>query len=197
MAREIERLCGLPENSLDEPFEQASGLVVPFKKPQPDHVQYELEPVEVWDDETPLGPDEVELPFLKEVEVSGGPGSTAIAEHRGRFMRFGKMSLRKKNVDAENAVFVTVTGNSMEPVLRSGSTVGVDRGRTAIIDGDMYAIDHNGQLRVKVLYRLPGGGVRLRSYNRDEHPDEEYGPNELAEQNISIIGRVWWMSMYF
>lgn len=198
LAREIERLCGLPENALDEPLEDPSVLFhTPKEQPKPVPApQYELEPVEVWDDETPLGPDEVALPFLKEVEVAGGPGSTAIAEHMGRFMRFGKMSLRKKNVAPENAVFVTVTGNSMEPFLRSGSTVGVDRGVTRINDGDVYAIDHNGQLRVKQLYRLPGGGLRLRSYNRDEHPDEEYTPDQVADQNISIIGRVWWVSMY-
>ena len=28
----------------------------------------------------------------------------------------------------------------------------------------MYAFDHDGQLRVKLLYRLPGGGLRIRSF---------------------------------
>ena len=85
----------------------------------------------------------------------------------------------------------------MEPVLRNGATVGVDVGNTRIIDGDLYAITHGGQLRVKQAYRLPGGGIRLRSFNRDEHPDEEYTPDEVSAQEIEIIGRVFWGAMFF
>ncbi|MCY1309102.1 HTH-type transcriptional regulator PrtR [compost metagenome] len=58
------------------------------------------------------------------------------------------------------------------------------------MDGKVYALKDDGMLRVKVLYRLPGGKVRLRSYNRDEYDDEE---RELAE--IMIIGRVFWSSV--
>ena len=83
----------------------------------------------------------------------------------------------------------------MEPVLPDKSTVGVDQGSTSVVDGKMYAIDHDGQLRVKTLYRLPGGGVRMRSFNRDEHPDEEYTAQEMAERNIHIKGRVFWSSV--
>jgi phage repressor protein C with HTH and peptisase S24 domain len=59
----------------------------------------------------------------------------------------------------------------------------------------MYAINHGGQLRVKTLYRLPGGGVRMRSYNREEHPDEEYIAEEMIAKEIIIIGKVFWYSV--
>ncbi|MCY1297396.1 HTH-type transcriptional regulator PrtR [compost metagenome] len=58
----------------------------------------------------------------------------------------------------------------------------------------MYAIDHAGELRVKVLYRLPGGGLRIRSYNDAEYPDERYDA-EYVEHNIRIIGKVFWYSV--
>ncbi|WP_433770853.1 S24 family peptidase [Pseudomonas putida] len=154
-----------------------------------------LGPIEAWDDDTPLDDDEVEVPLLKEVELSAGSGRVAIQAHSKAKLRFGKITLRKQGVQPENAVCVSVYGNSMEPVLPHGSTVGVDRGKTTVKDGDIYALDHNGQLRVKILYRLPSGGMRLRSFNRDEHEDEEYGPEQLAEQNLSIIGRVFWYSV--
>lgn len=154
-----------------------------------------LGPIEAWDDDTPLDDDEVEVPLLKEVELSAGSGRVAIQAHSKAKLRFGKMTLRKQGVQPENAVCVSVYGNSMEPVLPHGSTVGVDRGKTTVKDGDIFALDHNGQLRVKILYRLPSGGMRLRSFNRDEHDDEEYGPEEIAEQNLSIIGRVFWYSV--
>ncbi|WP_236189337.1 XRE family transcriptional regulator [Pseudomonas pharyngis] len=153
-----------------------------------------LGPIDVWDDETPLDDDEVYVPFLKEVELSAGAGITAVQQSQKQKLRFGKLTLRRQGVQPSEAVCVTVTGNSMEPVLPDGSTVGVDRGNTSITDGKMYALDHGGQLRVKTLYRLPGGGIRMRSYNRDEHPDEVYTPQEMLQKEIAVLGRVFWSS---
>ncbi|EPO7860483.1 TPA: helix-turn-helix domain-containing protein [Pseudomonas aeruginosa] len=150
--------------------------------------------LDIWDDSTPLDDDEVELPFYKEVELSGGLGSTVVREDLGRKVRFGRYSLRRLGIDPNNAACVTVSGNSMIPILPDGSTVGVDTGSTSIKDGDMYAIDHDGQLRVKQLYRLPGGGLRIRSFNSEEHPDERYTAEDAAE-HVRIIGRVFWYSV--
>lgn len=153
-----------------------------------------LGPIDVWDDDTPLDDDEVYVPFLKEVELSAGAGITAVQQSHKQKLRFGKVTLRRQGVQPSEAVCVTVSGNSMEPVLPHGSTVGVDQGCTAITDGKMYALDHGGQLRVKTLYRLPGGGIRMRSFNRDEHPDEEYTPQEMLQKEIAVLGRVFWSS---
>lgn len=152
-------------------------------------------PVSVWDDDTPLDDDEVYVPFLKEVELSAGSGLTIIEASSTRKLRFGKQTLRNQGVQFDQAVCVTVHGNSMEPVLPDGSTVGVDRSCTAVKDGKMYAIDHGGELRVKTLYRTPGGGLRFRSFNQDEHPDEEYTADELAERGIAVLGKVFWYSV--
>lgn len=154
-----------------------------------------LGPISVWDDETPLEDDEVYVPFLKEVELSAGSGRTVIEKSSSRKLRFGKITLRNQGVQFDQAVCVTVHGNSMEPVLPDGSTVGVDRACTAVKDGKMYAIDHGGELRVKTLYRMPGGGLRFRSFNQDEHPDEEYTAQQLAEGGISVLGKVFWYSV--
>lgn len=157
----------------------------------------QLHPVSVWDDSTPLGDDEVEVPFLKEVELSAGGGRTVIEQSSTAKLRFGKRSLRANNVQFENAVCVVVGGNSMEPVLPHGSTVGVNTGETSVIDGKIYALKHDGQLRVKVLYRAPGGGIRLRSFNQAEHPDETYTSQDMEDLGIEIIGRVFWGASFF
>ena len=154
-----------------------------------------LGPLDTWDDETPLDDDEVYVPFLKEVELSAGLGRSCVQQSPRQKLRFGKITLRRQGVQPDEAVCVTVRGNSMEPVLPDGSTVGVDQGTTAVSDGKMYAIDHGGQLRVKTLYRLPGGGVRMRSFNREEHPDEEYSLDDMQEHEIVILGRVFWSSV--
>lgn len=153
-------------------------------------------PVEEWSDDTPIPDDVVALPFLKEIELSAGSGRTAVEVATNRRLRFGKYSLRSQNVQADQAVAVTVCGNSMEPVMPNGTTVAVNRADTRIVDGKTYAIDHGGQLRVKLLYRLPGGGIRIRSHNRDEHPDEDYTEEQVIAQGLSIIGRVFWVGMY-
>ena len=83
----------------------------------------------------------------------------------------------------------------MAPVLPDGSTVGVDTGSTVVRDGKIYAINQNGHLRIKMLHRLPDGGIRLRSFNREEYPDEEYTLNDMEDKEITIIGRVFWSSV--
>lgn len=154
---------------------------------------YVLGQIDPWDSKTPLTDDEVELPFYKEVELSAGNGSTVQRENSGFKLRFAKSTLRRYNIQSDMAACVVVSGNSMEPVLPDQATVGIDTANTRIKDGDMYAIDHGGMLRVKVLYRLPGGGIRLRSFNRDEYPDEDY-PVEQANE-IRVLGRVFWYSV--
>ncbi|WP_208528628.1 S24 family peptidase, partial [Pseudomonas aeruginosa] len=78
--------------------------------------------------------------------------------------------------------------------IMSGATIGIDRATTKVVDGEVYALEHEGMLRVKYLYRLPGGGLRLRSFNREEHADEDYGPEHVRDDHIRIIGWVFWWS---
>lgn len=158
----------------------------------------ELRSIDAWDEKTPLAEDEVEVPFLREVELAAGSGRFIIKEDESDCLRFRKKNLRENNVRFDQAKCVTVRGSSMVPVLRDGATVGVDLGKTSlgdIIDGDLYAISHNGQLRIKQVFRLPAG-IRLRSFNRDEYPDEEYSFNDMQEEQLTILGHVFWWAMY-
>lgn len=153
---------------------------------------YSLGGMSDWDDSTPLDSDDVEIPLFKEVEMAAGNGSAHAIEVNGRKLRFSKATLKAAGVDAANAACATVTGNSMERLISDGATIGIDRGRTQIKDGEIYAIDHDGMLRVKYLYRMPGGGLRLRSENSSEHPDEML-TQEQAQQ-IRVLGWVFWWS---
>lgn len=148
---------------------------------------------DIWDSDSPLGEDEVEIPFYMEVELAAGAGIAEAGEYCGPKLRFAKSTLKRQGVNASHAACVKVAGNSMEPVLPHGSTVGVDTSCTEVMDGKMYAINHDGMLRVKMLYKLPGGGIRLRSYNTDEWPDEHISFEQL--KNIKIIGKVFWYSV--
>ena len=152
---------------------------------------YTLEGMAAWDDATPLDADDVEIPLFKEVELAAGDGHAHQVEINGRKLRFSKATLKAAGVDIANAACATVTGNSMERRISDGATIGIDRGRTMIRDGEIYAIDHDGMLRVKYLYRVPGG-LRLRSENSEEHPDEIYTGEAAA--GIRVLGWVFWWS---
>lgn len=157
-----------------------------------------LSDMRVWDDSTPLDDDEVYVPVLREVELSAGSGKFAIEEGPSSRLRFSKPDLRANGVQFSNAKCVRVSGGSMAPVLRDGATVGINVGKnqlTDVVDGEMYAISHNGQLRIKQLFRLPSG-LRLRSFNRDDYPDEDYSFQQLKDQQISILGHVFWWGMF-
>jgi phage repressor protein C with HTH and peptisase S24 domain len=196
----VEALLKLAKALNFDASEVSSRLVSTVANVQQERIQpsVKLGNIETWDDETPLEDDEVYVPFLHEVELAAGSGRFAIEESANSRLRFNKKDLRHNGVQFSNAKCVKVGGNSMVPVLRDGATVGVNVGKNSlsdIVDGEMYAINHNGQLRVKQVYRIPIG-IRLRSFNRDEHPDEDYTFQQIQDQHISILGHVFWWAMY-
>ena len=146
--------------------------------------------VETWQDDTPLNDAECEVPFLKEVRLAAGSGSFEASDFNGYKLRCHESSLRRKGINPKDVVCVSADGNSMEPVFPDGATLGVDTSQKHIKDGKIYAINHDGWLRTKILYRLPGNKIRIHSYNEEEHPDEE-----VDATDIQVIGRVFWWSV--
>ena len=53
-----------------------------------------------------------------------------------------------------------------------------------------------GRLPYSIRYYQVQNGIRLRSFNRDEHPDEDYTFAEIQEQQIVILGHVFWWGMF-
>nr|WP_267964128.1 helix-turn-helix transcriptional regulator [Halomonas sp. MCCC 1A11057] len=149
---------------------------------------------EITEGEEPLRPDEVELPYLREVEFAAGDGRTQVIENHGRTMKFSLPRLLRAGVQPHNAACATASGSSMEPTIADGSPIAIDRGCTHIIDGKIYALDHGGMLRIKRLYRLPLNRVRLVSDNSDEHPEEVY--SMMGDEAPQILGRVFWWEVF-
>jgi len=152
----------------------------------------ELIPLDAYEESSPLIDDEVNVKELREVELAGGDGRHQVIETQGKFIRFKRSDLKKWRVQPDMAACVKVSGNSMWPAYPDGCMVGIDTSKTEIVDGDHYAIDHNGYLRVKIIYKMPSGGLRLSSFNKEEWPDEPISPDEKA--SIRVIGRVFWSS---
>lgn len=182
-ARRLEMENNMPAFYLDTPQNKTTENISSNIK--------ELGSFDLWDRNTPLNSDEVAVPFYQDVRLAAGNGfADDIADYNNFKLRFSKATLRKQGVQFENAVCVIADGNSMEPVIPDGTTVGIDLGNKTIRDGKIYAINHGGLLRIKLLYNMPNEQVKIRSYNSDEHPDE------IAElQDISVLGKVFWYSV--
>ena len=175
-ARRLEMENNMPAFYLDAPQSKTTENISSNIK--------DLGSFDLWDRNTPLNSDEVAVPFYQDVRLSAGNGfADDIVDYNNFKLRFSKSTLRKQGVQYENAVCVIADGNSMEPVIPDGTTVGIDLGK-------IYAINHGGLLRIKLLYNMPNEQVKIRSYNSDEHPDE------IAElQDISVLGKVFWYSV--
>ena len=169
--------------------ETGEGEMAAIKQPQSNALP--LGKIDEWDNNTPLSEDDCEAPLYKEIKLSAGNGfADDIEDYNGYKLRFSRNTLRKHGISPENVVCVMADGDSMEPVFPSGATLGIDTGSKNIRDGQIYAINHGGLLRTKILHKLPENKVRIRSYNQSEYPDEEASLDDL-----SVIGRVFWWSV--
>ena len=140
---------------------------------------------DLWDRNTPLNDDEVEVPLFQEIRLAAGNGfADDIMDYNNFKLRFSRATLRRQGVQYENAVCVVADGNSMEPVIPNGATVGIDTGNKTIRDGSIYAINHGGLLRIKLLYNMPNNQIKIRSYNTDEY-----------DNKVSVISKVFLYSV--
>ena len=148
--------------------------------------------VEVWDDNTPLDDDEVEIPFFKDFSFACGSGSISEAmANETRKLRMAKSTLRNLTVEKNNAIAATASGDSMSPTIKDGDTIYVDLGRKTIKDGKIFAVCIGGLFYCKRLYNLPFGGVRIVSDNSDEFPEIQLTADQIKEQDFQITGWVW------
>jgi len=106
---------------------------------------------------------------------------------------FSRPWLRRMGIAPDMGALLTVTGDSMEPLLVDGDLVLVDRDRFDPVSGKVYAFnDPDNGARVKFIDILPEkGGIVLRSANRDHAPDYRTGAG-ADEITKNIIGQVIW-----
>lgn len=145
--------------------------------------------VDAWDKNTPLPDDEVEVPFLKDIEFAAGNGSCTNEDYNGFKLRFSKATLRRigARTDGSGVLCFPARGNSMEPVIPDGATVAINCDDKRIVDGKVYAINQDGWKRLKLLYRTGPDKLSIRSFNSEEHP-----PEEVELSNVEVIGRMFW-----
>ena len=106
-------------------------------------------------------------------------------------LAFSKRWLAQNGISAGDSVLINVRGDSMEPSLYDGDLVMIDRRKTHIRSGRIYAFRDGDTLRIKRIEIIPGTALILRSDNPKHPPDYRAGE---AMNGISqnILGQIVW-----
>jgi len=128
--------------------------------------------------------DWVEVPRIS-LEASAGPGATAAEEIPFDAFRFSRRWLRENGLEPAQLSAIRVMGDSMDPLLRDGDEILVDRTPRPFREG-VHVIRLGEALHVKLLQAVPPGGLRLISKNA------AYEPVEVAMSDVDVVGRVVW-----
>ena len=130
--------------------------------------------------------DWVEVPRLS-LEASAGPGATTAQEIPFDAFRFSRRWLREHGLEPAQLSAIRVMGDSMDPLLRDGDDILVDRTPRAFREG-VHVVRLGEALHVKLLQAVPPGRLRLISQNG------AYEPVEVAMSDVDVVGRVVWKS---
>lgn len=117
--------------------------------------------------------------------ASAGPGAHAPEEIPTGALRFNNRWLKGQGLEPAMLSVIEVEGDSMEPTLRDGDEILVDRTPRAMRAG-IHVIRLDDVLLVKRLEAGPVGTLRVISDN------PAYPRMERALREIEIIGRVVW-----
>ena len=116
--------------------------------------------------------------------ASAGPGALAQSEAPVGQLRFSARWLKANGLSAAMLSAIEVEGDSMEPTLRDGDEILVDRTPRPLRSG-IHVLRLDDVLLVKRIERA-GEALRLISDNR-AYPEIERAANE-----VEIVGRVVW-----
>lgn len=131
-----------------------------------------------------LDRDYVHLP-LYDIEVAAGDGIELGNEDVEATLAFRKAWLHKEGLNAHHLILLHAAGDSMEPSIRDGDVLLVDRSQTTPKSEKIFVVRIGSEGFVKRL-RIENGHVSLISDNRF------YQPFERPARDVHVIGRVVW-----
>ena len=130
--------------------------------------------------------DWIDVPRLN-VDVSAGPGAMGATEVPFDAFRFSRKWLAEQGLEGADLSAIRVIGDSMEPLLREGDEVLVDRREQPFREG-VHVVRLGDTLVVKRVTSAGGGQFSLLSQNL------AYPPMQVSAEECAIIGRVVWKS---
>ncbi|WP_340586590.1 S24 family peptidase [Erythrobacter alti] len=134
----------------------------------------------------PQSRDWIDVPRL-EIDASAGPGALGAQERAFDAFRFSRRWLIEQGLDGAQLSAIRVVGDSMEPLLREGDEVLVDRRDQPFRDG-IYVVRIDDTLFVKRVANQGAGRFSLLSQNL------AYPPIHVDAEELEVVGRVVWKS---
>jgi phage repressor protein C with HTH and peptisase S24 domain len=128
--------------------------------------------------------DFVRVPRLP-LGASAGPGAFALEERPFDSFGFSPHWLREQGFEPKMLSAIAVAGDSMEPELRDGDEILVDRSPRPFRDG-IHVVRMGDALYVKRVQHARPGRLMLVSANN------AYPPIEVPVEEVEVIGRVVW-----
>lgn len=155
-----------------------------------DESQSAMRPIKTWEHEDDLPPGEFAFVKRLSLKVAAGPQGESVDLNDDDGLQpqaFRADWIRAKGLKPAALRSTEASGDSMEPTVFDGDAVVLNTADTQVQDKKVYVIWYDGGERIKRLFRLPGGGLRIKSDN------EQYAPIDLTAdqaQHVRIIGRV-------
>lgn len=155
-----------------------------------DSPQITARPILTWEHREDLPPGEFALVRRLSVKLSAGNGHEHVELGQDETLApqaFRADWIRKMRLRPDRLASMTADGDSMLDRIQNGDALVVDLSQTEVLDGKVYALWYNGGERVKRLYRLPGGGLRIAS---DNPHYQTIDVTSTDMEHVHIIGRV-------
>ena len=148
-------------------------------------------PVVAWESPDDLDPNTYVIIPHVDVKFSAGNGHLAAYEPSHKDVGSAQLLswVHKKKVSPKNLITVDIDGDSMEPNIKSGSVVMLDKSINTleqVQSGKVYAIRYGNELKIKRLSRRFDGALIIDSDN-PQYQREIVEPEQL--EHISIIGK--------
>lgn len=125
-----------------------------------------------------------------DVEASAGHGRIFDEHEPTQLLGFRTDWLRKMGIAPNRAQALTAIGDSMEPTIRDGDLLLVDRSVSQIVDNGIYVMTLGGLVVVKRVQMRRDKSLLLISDNRERYEPEIVPPDEVT--TLIIEGRVRW-----
>lgn len=124
------------------------------------------------------------------VEVGAGPGRTVGVIEEVGVLQFRRDFLRSAGVSPINAAIVTARGTSMEPTIRDGAVLLLNRAEHEPRAGSIYAFSWGEEMLVKRFQKVAGVWHAVSdNADKDMHPDIILD----GSAHSVIQGRAIWM----
>ncbi len=114
----------------------------------------------------------------------------------GNYLPLPAQALQTLGIPSEAAICAAMSDSNMAPLIPKGAIVAIDCSLTQVIDGETYALLHDGVLRVNSLSLGQYGTLCLHSHDRERHATERYTRAQRRAQGLQILGWVFHWSHF-